>query len=217
MKEYVEFMELLQHEKKQEAVEYALGLLQSGVMDVVTLYSNVLTPALNEMQCLLEDKRMCIWKEHVRTAIVRTIVECCYPYVIEQRDKLGIEKYQTAVIICPPEEYHELGARMVADYFVICGYDAIFVGSNTPYSDFHNAAHIISPSIIAISISNYYNLVITKKIIADLKDILADTVKIVVGGSAVYENEENYKMLGADYRARTFEDIRRITSEEVNV
>lgn len=217
MKEYIEFMELLQHEKKQEAVEFALSLLKNGEMDVVTLYAQVLTPALNEMQCLLEDKRMCIWKEHVRTAIVRTIVECCYPYVIMERDKRGAPKHKTAVIICPPEEYHDLGARMVADFFVICGYDAIFVGSNTPYGDFYNAAHIISPDIIAISISDYYNLVVTKMIIGDLKGILADSVKIIVGGSAVYDNDENYKMLGADFRAQTFEDIQKITADEVGV
>ena len=104
MNEYEEFLVLLEAENKQDAVQYAFDLLDSGKMDVKTLYTQVLTPALNQMQCKLDDKNMCIWKEHVRTAIVRTIVECCYPYVIKEREKLGLIQNKTATILCPPEE-----------------------------------------------------------------------------------------------------------------
>ena len=211
MKEYEEFLELLEAENKQGAVHYALNLLESGKMDVITLYTHILTPSLNNMKCRLEDKRICIWKEHVRTAIVRTIVECCYPYVI--KNAAPVSKNKTAVVISPPEEYHDLGARMVADFFTICGWDAIFVGGNTPYGDFYNASEIIRPEVIAISISNYYTIVEAKKIIADLKALLGDTVKIMVGGYAVRESTGNFATLGADYLAQSFEDIQQIVGK----
>ena len=211
MKEYEEFLELLEAESKQKAVQHALGLLDSGKMDVRTLYAQILTPSLTQMQCRLDDKKICIWKEHARTAIVRTIVECCYPYVVRERDKIGPVKNKTAVVICPPEEYHDLGARMVADFFTLCGWDAVFVGSNTPYDDFYNAASQIRPDIIAISVTNYYTLVVARKIIADLKALLGNSVKIIVGGYAVRESSGNFETLGADYRAETFDDIKQIT------
>lgn len=211
MKEYEEFLALLEAENKQKAVQYALNLLESGKTDVRTLYSQILAPSLNQMQCRLADKKVCIWKEHVRTGIVRTIVECCYPYVVKERDKAGSAKNKTTVVICPPEEYHDLGARMVADFFTLCGWDAVFVGGNTPYNDFYNAASQIRPDIIAISITNYYTLVAARKIIADLKALLGASVKIVVGGYAVREATGNFETLGADYRAETFEDIKKIT------
>ena len=213
MKEYEEFLELLEAENKQKAVQYALGLLDSGKTDVRTLYAQILSPSLNQMQCRLDDKKICIWKEHVRTAIVRTIVECCYPYVVSERDKIGPVKNKTAVVICPPEEYHDLGARMVADFFTLCGWDAVFVGGNTPYDDFYNAASQIKPDIIAISITNYYTLVAARKIIADLKALLDNSVKIIVGGYAVRESSGNFESLGADYRAETFDDIKKITDK----
>lgn len=213
MREREEFLALLEAEDKSGAVRYALGLLDSGRMDVQTLYAQILTPALNQMQCRISDKKLCIWKEHVRTAIVRTIVECCYPYVLREREQRGGAVKKTAVVICPPEEYHEMGARMVADFFTLCGYHAIFVGSNTPYEDFYNAADVIKPDIIAISITNYYTLVVSKKIIADLKALLGDSVKIIVGGYAVPENSGNFQALGADYWAETFEDIKNMTDE----
>lgn len=213
MKEYEEFLVLLEAENKQKAVQYALDLLDSGKMDVQTLYTEILAPALNKMECRLTDRSICIWKEHVRTAIVRTIVECCYPYVVKERDKIGPAQNKTVVVLCPPEEYHDLGARMVADFFTLYGWDAVFVGSNTPYEDFYNAAKLIRPDIIAISITNYYTLVAARKIIGELKSLLGASVKIIVGGYAVREATGNFETLGADYRVETVEDILKITGE----
>jgi len=210
------FIELLEQENKEEAVAFALNLLKSGETDIIQLYTEFLTPALNNMVCKLADKSICIWKEHVRTAIVRTIVECCYPYVIEKKKEFNFPVGKTAVVICPPEEYHDLGARMVADFFTICGFHSIFVGSNTPYHDFYNAVDVIHPDLIAISVSNYYNLVSTKKIIEDLKKEGKRPFKIVVGGYAFDKNQENCKMVGADFYAHSFEDIKRIAGEGVN-
>ena len=214
MKKYVEeFKQILETENKEKAVEYALNLLKNKKIDVICLYSEILAPALNNMYCSLSDKDVCIWKEHVRTAIVRTIVECCYPFVIEMSDK-NLNK-GSAVILCPPEEYHDLGARMAADYLTICGYNAVFVGSNTPYFDFYNAVEKIKPDLIAISVSNYYNLVVTKKIIEDLRKKTYS--KIIVGGYAFSMNNANSAMVGADYYAETFENIKNIVEKEAKI
>ena len=207
---YVTFDRLLQEERKPEAVTYALELLSSGKIDPITLYTEILTPVLNNMQCFLNEKQLCVWKEHVRTATVRTIVECCYPFVLKERERLNPPKRGTAVILCPPEEYHDLGARMAADFYFLCGYDAVFVGSNTPYTDFYNAADLIKPDIIAIGVSNFYNLVITKKIITELRERIGGKGVIVVGGNAFKDAPHNVEVVGADYAVQTFEDIQKM-------
>jgi len=212
---YQQFELFFEEENKEEAVKYIIDKLQSKEIEVIDLYSKVLTPMLNNMTCKLADKRICIWKEHVKTAIVRTIVENCYPYVISKRDELNYLKKGIAAVLCPPEEYHDLGARMVADFFTIGGYDAIFVGSNTPYQDFYNAIHVIRPEVVAISVSNYYNLVAAKKMIEELKKALDYPVKIVVGGYAFHDSDEKYKLIGADYLARTYEDILKLAESGV--
>lgn len=212
---YNEFGVFFEEENKEEAVKYILNKLRAGEIDVVDLYTKILTPMLNHMTCKLADKRICIWKEHVKTAIVRTIVENCYSYIIEKRNRLNYPKRGVAAILCPPEEYHDLGARMVADFFTIAGYDSIYVGSNTPYQDFYNAVHVIKPEVVAISISNYYNLVAAKKMIEELKKALDYPLKIVVGGYAFHENPEKYKLIGADYYAVSYEDILNLAKGEV--
>ena len=208
MKEYFEnFSTLLEQEKKQAAVEYIISLLENDKIDVTDLYLRVLTPALNSMTCPFPDKNLCVWKEHIKTAIVRTIVECCYPYVLKKRDSLNNSLKGTAVILCPPEEYHDLGARMAADFFTICGYETIYIGSNTPFQDFYNAVNYIKPQVIGISVSNYYNLVVTKKIIADLKNKVEKDVLIIVGGNAFSEDSHNVTLVGADICVQSFEDV----------
>lgn len=210
-----EFGIYLEEENKEKAVKYIMDKVSNKEIDIIDLYTKVLTPALNNLICKEEDKRICIWKEHVKTAIVRTIVESCYIYVIEKRNILNYDKKETAVVLCPPEEYHDLGARMVADFFTVCGYDSIYVGSNTPHIDFYNAISIIHPKVVAISVSNYYNLVVTKKMIEEIKKSVNYPLKIVVGGLAFLHDPEKYKMVGADYYANSYEDIVKITSGEV--
>jgi len=214
-KMYEDFLSFLEEENKEEALSYALKLLENKEVDVIELYENILAPALEKMECRLADKNICIWKEHVRTAIVRSIVECCYPYVMEKKKELNYSAGGTAVVLCPPEEYHDLGARMVADFFTISGYKSIFVGSNTPYNDFKNAIDTIHPNLIAISVSNYYNLVCTKKIIEDLRKANHNSLKIIVGGYAFDSSTENYKLVGADYYADSYLDIQKIARNEV--
>lgn len=214
---YDQFHQYFKEEDKEMAVTYILDQLERGELDVITLYEKILAPMLNHMTCELEDQRICIWKEHVKTAMVRTIVEGCYPYVLALRQKLNLPARGTAAILCPPDEYHDLGARMAADFFTICGYQAIYVGSNTPYKDFYNAVHVIRPDIVAISVSNYYNLFVTKKMIEELKAVVGNQLKVVVGGHAFAEAPEKYKLVGADSYARSFEDIRRLAEGGIGV
>lgn len=206
-----EFLDHFENERKEQAVQFILTKLKNNEIDVVDLYSEILTPALNDMKCNLKDKRLCIWQEHIKTGIVRTIVENCYPFVIAKRDMLNIPNKGIVTVLCPPDEYHDLGARMVTDFFTIAGYNAIFVGGNTPYKEFYYAIDKIKPVIVAISVSNSYHLVAAKRMIQELKSSISYDVKIVVGGNAVrYDGEKIADMIGADCKAITFDDISKL-------
>ncbi len=216
-KYYNKFSSLLTLEDKEGAFHYAHELLSTGKMDVIQLYSEVLTPAINNTVCAVDDKRICIWQEHVRTAILRTIVESCFPYVLQEKTRRNVGRHGTAVVLCPPEEYHDLGARMTADYMTICGYNTVFVGSNTPYTDFLNGVEILHPNLVAISVSNYFHVVITKKIVGDLRQLVDSSVKIVVGGYAFDSNPDHVKAVGADFYLRDFDDIEALVQKEKTV
>ena len=79
-----EFLEALDREDRAACVEMALHRLEMGHIDVLSLYREVLAPALNDWQCKDADADICVWREHVRTSIVRTVVEVAYPYVVKE-------------------------------------------------------------------------------------------------------------------------------------
>jgi methanogenic corrinoid protein MtbC1 len=202
-------MEALEAEDRYACINYVTDALLKGRVNIADLYENILKPALNNIECKVGDKKVCIWKEHVRSSIVRSVIECCYPYVIKERDLCNVPKRnQYVVVLCPDGEYHELGARMVSDFFTICGFDSIFIGSSTPKEELFNILDSINPIYIALSITNYYNLVSAKKTISEIRKKAHKELKIIVGGNAFLRNPDAYREIGADALVNTFKDIK---------
>jgi methanogenic corrinoid protein MtbC1 len=215
---YTEFIEYLDQEDKESSVRWVLGKIQDNSIDVVTLYNEILTPALNVAFCKSDQKEICIWEEHIRTSIIRTIIECCYPYVIKERDdKYHSELKGKTLVVCPPGELHEIGARMIADFFILSGFRVVFVGANTPQDDIVNAVKYEKPEFVAISITNYFNLVearTTIQRIADLKNSL--TFKVILGGQACQANPTACRQFNPDLILHSFKDIKRLSEGDIN-
>ncbi len=143
---FAHFKSLLDREDREGAVNYVIGSLQRDEVDIVTLYEQIIGPAINDMTCSIDGK-WCIWKEHVRTSIAATVLGCCYPYVMRERRERHAGDRGKVIIACPPEEYHEIGARMVADLFTLCGHEVTFIGANTPNLEVATAVEIIGSEI----------------------------------------------------------------------
>ncbi len=212
---YNEFIKMLDLEDKERCVDFMLSRLSRGEIDIVTLYVEILTPALNNIVCKFEDTDTCVWKEHAKSAIVRTIVECCFPHVLKERDaKHGGKKGGKVLVVCPTEEYHEIGARMVTDFFTLCGYEATFIGANTPGMNIVAAVKDARPDFVAMSVSNYYNLVAAERVIAKIREAGHRDLRIIVGGNAFLKNPEEHRRIGADMVLQSFNDIRKLRGGE---
>jgi len=175
--------EHLRSEDKPGAIRYALEILESGKIDVVDLYEQILGPLLNTLHCP-ENDESCIWREHVRTSIVRAIIEVAYPYVIRAKEQPGfVPLSHKVLVVCPTEEYHEIGARMASDFFELAGFNTTFIGANTPGRDILSAVRHLKPTFVAISVTNYYNLVKAKSVVESILG-LDPSIRILLGGSA---------------------------------
>ncbi|NCA67459.1 MAG: cobalamin-binding protein [Clostridia bacterium] len=212
---YEMFSAYLDDENKEKAVSLIIEAFEKAqsIETFVDIYTKILERSLNELKCNLKDKKICIWKEHVRSSIVRTILECAYPYIVKLRQKLfNGERHGTAVIVCPDGEYHEIGARMASDFFMLAGFDSIYVGSSTPKEEFIYAINEIRPKILALSVTNYYNIISAKRTIAAVCAIAEVRPLIVVGGNA-FVNNPDIKEIGADRLANTYGDVEKLIQE----
>jgi len=206
MKNKVKLRDLIHNENRNEAVKLAIHMLESKEITIVDLYEQVLAKTLQEIDCQ-EGDRECIWKEHIETAIVRTITEVAYPFIIQEIEKLE-PKNKRVVVLCPTEEYHEIGAKMAHDFFLLAGYDSIFIGANTPKEVALDAVTFLKPDYLAISVTNMYNVVNAKRIVETVKSI-NPTIKILTGGVA-FMNERALESVQSDAHLTTFSSIREL-------
>lgn len=204
---YDKFCVYLEREDKQGCVEFILDAVGKKEIGIKALYEEILAPALNSMEGREGKGELFIWTEHIRSSIVRTIIECCYPYVMEEIRKAGKTMDRGKVLlVCPPEEYHELGARMGSDFFNLCGYSTVFVGSNTPAEVIVSGLAVENPKYVVISASNYYNLIAAKKV-ADAVHAADKSIKILASGYALRHDRAMGKAIGAVGIVNSIEDI----------
>lgn len=209
MKQILEkLVDYLKAEDKESAINLCISYLENKQVSIIELYESILTPALNNIIDEYEDdEENLIWNEHVRSGIIRSIVECSYPYVLEKRRELGLENMGSVIVMCPRFEDHELGARMISDFFTIAGYDSTFIGANTPEKTIIKAIESIKPKYVSMSVTNYYNLVATKKTLDHIKSTVNNQITFLLGGFAFSSNPNSYKEIGGDKLLNSFNDI----------
>lgn len=204
---YESLLTSLKEENKEKALNICLTALKEKTVTIVDLYQSILSPVLNHIIAEYPNDEDLIWREHVRSGIVRNIVEAAFPYVLEERDRLGESNKENVIIMCPDYEDHDLGARMISDFFTIAGYNSTFIGAKTPIKTILRAVEIISLKYLCISVTNYYNLISVKKTIESIKSSTNKNIKFLLGGSAFISNPNAHKEVGGDYLLNSFQDI----------
>lgn len=204
---YRELLVVLKSEDKEKALNLCVQALEKRSINVIDLYNYVLAPALNNIVDEFHEDDTLIWKEHVRSGIIRTIIENCYPYVIQEQKRQMKSNKGNVIVMCPRFEDHEIGARMATDFFTIAGYNSVFIGGNTPEQTMLKAVEDIKPKYISMSVTNYYNLIAAKKTIDLIKSSFDENIKILVGGYAFTSQPDYYKDIGGDLLINSFQDV----------
>lgn len=198
---------------KEKTVQYALDLLEKEEVPIWQLYESIIGPTLNNIVIFRNQEDYTIWKEHLMTSIVRCVIECAYPYVLKVRDEnknkeeFKVNEGKKVVILCPEEEYHEIGPRMGADFFTMANYQVFFIGANTPEKNMVSAIEFFQPDFVVISISNYLNLVTLNHMTKKIRGKIHDKTKLLVSGSAFQRTTTSANDFGADGLVMTFEEV----------
>lgn len=207
---YDQFAVYLEAEDRASAVAYALQLFQTDQISIPLLYEMILAPLLNRYEFPNDNTR--IVREHIRTAIVRSIVEACYPQVVAFKQSVDyVDVNKKVLITCPTEEYHEMGARMAMDFFELNGFHATYTGANTPGPDILAAIEYQRPDFVAVSVSNFYNLIKAKVVIDDIQRLYPH-VQILLGGAVFADPNHRQVVVGARY-INSYESVQQLAQE----
>ena len=153
----------------------------NGGVKVKDIYLEVFQKSQYEVGRLWLSNQISVAKEHFCSAATQMIMSQLYPFIFST-DRVG-KKFVGA---CIGGELHEIGIRMVADFFEIEGWDTYYLGANAPASAILKSVEENNADIVGLSIAIPYHRNLLKETIRDLRrSAIGKDLKILIGGVAL--------------------------------
>ncbi|MGM0646194.1 MAG: cobalamin B12-binding domain-containing protein [Thermodesulfobacteriota bacterium] len=195
--------------RRHEALDQIRGLAESGT-PVKSIYLDIFQKVQYEIGRLWQLNKISVAQEHFCTAVTQMAIAQLYPYIFATK-RVG----KTLVSACVGGELHELGPRMVADFFEMAGWDTYYLGANTPNESVLHAVVDQRADVVGISVTMTYYVHKARELIEYLRAELGDGVRILVGGYPFVVSPGLYKEIGADASAQDAEEAVRVATRLV--
>jgi methanogenic corrinoid protein MtbC1 len=177
----------LQARDRFGAVDAALTAVSTGEMSIDDLY-RILADILVDTGAAWQGGTTEVWEEHLTTSVVRNIVEACAPLIRKSaHPPIG----RTVVLCTPPNEYHDLGVRMLADRFVLAGWTTHLLGADVPVAELISAVDQLGAEAVALSVSTHLSR-LTLRSYVDALGEAHPNLAIWVGGPAFAHDHEDW-------------------------
>lgn len=216
---YEEFKIPMGQFDKERCAAWVLDILETKRVDLNELYLEVFEPCLSQIASNGHPQEIDIWEEHMRSSIIRSMIELCYPYVLQKKydstGKHGEKARKRVIVCCLEEEQHDIGARMSSDFLTLLGFEVYFIGANTAKEQIAKAMLFLRPDIVAISISNFFHLTKLQKTIDYIHQNVIGSYKIAVGGYAVTHTPMIEQKVTPDYFLRSIKDLRLLIGSDI--
>lgn len=158
------------------------------------LYMGLIQPVMYDIGRLWEQDKISAAEEHLATSVVGRVLAALYAKIPQAGTIRG-----KAVVSSAPNEYHELGARMLADLLEADGWDVLFLGANTPAEELLSLLSKTQPRFLALSLTMPFGL---DKVAGIISRIRANPelggIKVMVGGAAFNMDPGLWCQIGAD-------------------
>lgn len=202
------YIKALLSNDRYSASRLILDAVEAGT-PIKGIYKEVFQESQYEIGRLWQNNRISVAQEHYCTAATQLIMSQLYPYIFTG-DKNG----RKMVAACVGGELHEIGVRMLADFFEMEGWDTYFLGANTPAEGIIQTIRDNNADILAVSASMTFNISAVKDLIAEVRKADGiEYVKIIVGGRPFNVAPDLWKSVGADTYAPDAETALSAASE----
>lgn len=194
------YLDALLERDRRRAVRAIREALDAGT-PVKDIYDHVLQPCQYELGRRWQLRQLSIAGEHYCTAVTQMILSQLYPLVVSA-DRVGRRLVATAV----DGNLHEIGARFVADYFEMAGWDTFYLGASTPAEQLINEVVHRKADVLAVSAALSDQLSSVRQVITAARgDERCRGVVVLVGGQPFRVVDDLWRQLGADGSAPSAE------------
>jgi MerR family transcriptional regulator, light-induced transcriptional regulator len=188
-----EYVQALLGGYRQAAGQVVFRAAEQGE-SVRKLYLQVFQPALHEVGRLWHMKRITVAQEHFCSAATQVVMsQLIEPTLDAER------RGHTVVVASVSGELHEVGARMVGDFFEMAGWDTYFCGASTPHAAVVESVVERDADVLAVSATMGYHLHAVRELVGALRDDpRCARVRVMVGGHPFNVDPALWRMVGAD-------------------
>jgi MerR family transcriptional regulator, light-induced transcriptional regulator len=177
---------------RHTAAKLVLDAAKDGT-PVKDIYLHVFQKSQYEVGRLWLDNKISVAREHFCSAATQQIMTQLYPFIFSTERK-GIKMVAANV----GGELHEIGIRMVADFFEMDGWDTYYLGANTPIRSIISAIQDYQADMVGLSIAIPYHRSTLKESVRLIREQLKDKVKVMIGGVALSGNGHQINEFSAD-------------------
>jgi methylmalonyl-CoA mutase cobalamin-binding domain/chain len=196
-----QYLDALLRGRRHAASQMVLDAVKQGT-GIKDIYLHVFQRSQYEIGRLWQMNQISVAQEHYCTAATQLIMSQLYPRLFGS-DRIG----RGLVATCVGDELHELGVRMVADFFEMEGWDTYYVGANTPAQSILQTVTEQGADILGISATMTYHVREVAALIARLRTApVGRDVAILVGGYPFNVAQDLWRGVGADGHARDAEE-----------
>ena len=187
------YLDALLRSQRQLASSLILDAVDRGA-SIKDIYIHVFQRCQREIGRLWHSNQVGVAEEHYCSAATQLIMSQLYSKIFGTQ-RIG----RTLVAACVSGELHEIGIRMVADFFEMDGWDTYYMGANTPTSSIMQTIERHNADVLAISAAIPLHRTIVRELISGIrKSEKCEGVKILVGGNAFLSTPDLWKHMGAD-------------------
>ena len=106
---------------------------------------------------------------------------------------------RTLIATCVAGDLHEIGVRMVADFFEMEGWNTFYLGANTPHASVVATIVERQANVLAISATISYHVEAVRDLICAVRQHpVGGQVRILVGGYPFNCDPDLWRNVGAD-------------------
>jgi methanogenic corrinoid protein MtbC1 len=190
----IDYLENILNGNREKSLSLILNEVKSGV-HVKEIYLQVFQPVQYEIGRLWQTNKISVAQEHYCTGATQLIMAQLYPFLFT-----GKKKSRRMVTTCVSGELHEMGARMVTDFFEMEGWDTFYLGANMPVEGVVRFLRETRPLCLAISATMTFHISAVEEMIGRIRlsPDVSPELKIMVGGYPFKVAGDLWKKVGAN-------------------
>lgn len=205
------YLEYVLQGKRHDATLLISELIEQGT-DIKAIYQHIFQVSQYEIGRLWQLNAITVAHEHYCTAATQQIISGLYQHIYSSK-----RKGKTLVACSISGDLHELGIRMVSDFFEMDGWDTYYLGANMPVRQLHDALIEHKADVLALSVSLPIYVSEAAALIKKIRgnENLAN-LKIMVGGYPFITIPDLWKKVEADGFAQNAQDAITTANELLN-